>query len=80
MMVLHNIVFINRSRDTITWVMSLPIKTVMEYKAHNISLKYEHPLDMFSIIVCMWDQDCHVYVYFVHKDRSSYRNTDVFVQ
>ena len=25
-----------------TRVMSLPIKTVMEYKAHNISLKYEY--------------------------------------
>jgi translation initiation factor 4E len=41
-----------RIRDTMTRVMSLPIKTVMEYKAHNISL----------------------------KDRSSYRNTDVFVR
>ena len=39
-------------RDTMTRVMSLPIKTVMEYKAHNISL----------------------------KDKSSYRNTDVFVR
>ena len=34
--VLYNIVFINR--DTMTRVMSLPIKTVMEYKAHNMSL------------------------------------------
>ena len=41
MVVLYNIVCINR--DTMTQVMSLPIKTVMEYKAHNISLKYEYP-------------------------------------
>jgi translation initiation factor 4E len=41
-----------RIRDTMTRVMSLPIKTIMEYKAHDASL----------------------------RDRSSYRNTDVFVR
>lgn len=39
-------------RDTMTRVMSLPKNTVIEYKAHNISL----------------------------KDKSSFRNTDVFVR
>ncbi len=27
-------------RDTMTRVMSLPLNTVIEYKAHNISLRY----------------------------------------
>ena len=48
-------------RDTMTRVMSLPIKAVMEYKAHNISLKYEYHRLVFSILVdvYMWDQDCY---------------------
>jgi translation initiation factor 4E len=34
-----------RIRDTMTRVMSLPIKTIMEYKAHDASLRYTrtHP-------------------------------------
>ena len=75
----YNIVCINR--DTMTRVMSLPIKTVMEYKAHNISLKYEYPNTRHVFNNCV-----HVgarlmkLLYFVHRDRSSYRNTDVFVR
>ena len=75
----YNIMFINR--DTMAWVMSLPIKTVMEYKAHNISLKYEYPNTRRVFNNCV-----HVgarlmkWLYFVHRERSSYRNTDVFVR
>ena len=61
-------------RDTMTQVMSLPIKTVMEYKAHNISLKYE-TLDASSIIVYMWEQD--LCILSTRIGLYSYRNTDV---
>lgn len=63
-------VIINACRDTITRVMQLPSQTIMEYKAHDASIK--------SAPLIFINSNNNYLVLKNIRDKSSFRNTELY--